>query len=78
MLGFMMECASWSGSESFNIQFVLPKVSVRLLETSLNTVFAPSFFSGFRGSIHDIYKYKFAKFFLCKLRMVEVQLKIRT
>ena len=21
-----MECASWSGSESFNIQFVLPKV----------------------------------------------------
>ncbi|XP_046861020.1 protein C12orf4 homolog [Xenia sp. Carnegie-2017] len=23
--GFMMECASWSGSESFNIQFVLPK-----------------------------------------------------
>ena len=26
-VGFMMECASWSGEESFNIQFVLPKVS---------------------------------------------------
>ena len=28
-IGFMMECASWSGSESFNIQFVLPKVVIK-------------------------------------------------
>ena len=24
--GFMMECSNWSGSESLNLQFMVPKV----------------------------------------------------
>ncbi|XP_028416448.1 protein C12orf4 homolog [Dendronephthya gigantea] len=41
--GFMMECASWSGSESFNIQFVLPKdISSDMFHTLSNML--PSIF----------------------------------
>ena len=29
--GFMMECSSWSGAESLNLQFMVPKVRILLI-----------------------------------------------
>ena len=31
--GFMMECSTWSGAESLNLQFMVPKVSISNLNS---------------------------------------------
>ena len=33
--GFMMECSTWSGAESLNLQFMVPKVGTFVISLSI-------------------------------------------